>query len=87
MRTNVPMTTDAALADANGWALVNWNPCYEAACDSVMGEYAGRIGFDPDYTDAHNDATDAVNNAVTNSWSEGMSHDEWVSVALRRLCY
>lgn len=41
--------------------------------------------LDADDTDAMDAARKTVNDAVNNTWSEGLSHDEWVSAALARL--
>jgi hypothetical protein len=83
MRTDTAMTTEAALAAENGWTLIVWDAAYAAACDSVESEYLR--GVDPDDTDAGEQARKAVEDAVTNVWQEGLSHDEWMSAALRRL--
>ena len=83
MRTNDPMTTDATQAAANGWTLVQWDAVYEVACDSTEAEHMAET--DPDDTDAQEQGRKAVADAVTNSWDEGRSLDEWVSAALRSL--
>lgn len=83
MRTDSPMTTDAALAAEHGWTQVQWQAAYEAACNSVEDEHLSPI--DPDNTDAREQARKSIADAVTNAWAEGHTHDEWVAAALRRL--
>jgi hypothetical protein len=83
MRTNDPMTTNATQATTNGWTLVQWSAIYEAACDSTEAEHMA--GIDPDDTDAQEQGRKAVADAVTNTWNDGRSLDEWVSAALRSL--
>ena len=84
MRTDAPMTTDPALAAENGWALLaSWDAAYSEVCDSVESEYLSGLGEEDD--DAMEQGRKAVADAVTNAWDEGLSHDEWISAALRRL--
>lgn len=92
-RTNVPMFTTAA--EAANWSQPltpdhivlagerGWQAAYGEACESVEAEYLA--GVDADDTDALDQGMKAVADAVTNAWSEGLSHDEWVSGALRSL--
>lgn len=83
MRTDAPMTTEEAQAAANGWTLVNWEAAFSEAVDSAEAEYLRDI--DPDNETAMEQARGAVSDALANTWDEGMSHDAWVSAALRRL--
>jgi len=83
MRSIDKMTTTEALASANGWTLVYWDAAYAAACNSVSDEMLADVEQDAD--DLREQITSSVNDAVTGAWIEGLSHDEWVSAALRRL--
>ena len=83
MFTTTKRTTDETLADHHGWALCEWEAIDEAACDSVLNEML--VGVDPDDDDLRDQITHSVSDAVANAWQEGMSHDEWVSAALRIL--
>lgn len=84
MRTDAPMTTDPTLAGEHGWMLlVSWDAAYSEVCDSVESEYLS--GLDGEDDDAQEQGRKAVADAVTIAWDEGLSHDEWMSAALRRL--
>lgn len=91
--TTAPMfTTEAAAAE---WAqplpadhiILAGEPGYWAAAgevvDAVEAQYCADI--DPDDTDAMDEARKVVSERVNNAWVEGLSHDEWVSAALRAL--
>ncbi len=91
--TNIPMFTTAA--EAAGWSqplptnhvILAGEAGYWAAAaevsDEVEAQYCADI--DADDTDAMEGARKVVSERVNNAWSEGMSHDEWVSAALRSL--
>jgi hypothetical protein len=64
-------------------ATINWDAAYETACDSVLNEMLH--GCDPDDEFVVAEMTKSVNDAVTNAWHDGLSHDGWCDAALRRL--
>jgi hypothetical protein len=92
-RTNVPMFTSPT--EAANWSqplpadriILAGEAGYWAAhaevADAVEAEYCADV--DADDTDAMDEARKVVSERVNNTWAEGISHDEWVSAALRSL--
>jgi hypothetical protein len=91
--TNIPMFTAAAEAaawsqplPANHIILAGDDGYWAAAAevsDEVEAQYCADI--DADDTDGLCQARKVVSERVNNAWVEGLSHDEWVSAALRAL--
>ena len=90
-RTNVPMFLDAPtderplraedridLAGERGW-----QAAYAEVCETVEGEFLRDVNPDDEFLIEQ--ANKSVADAVTNVWIEGLSQDDWVSAALRRL--
>lgn len=90
-RTDIPMFLQTPDADRPHRAderidlagQPGWEAAYGEVCDAVEDQILA--GIDADDEDAQAQARDAVADAATNAWSEGASHDEWVSATLRRL--
>lgn len=89
--TNIPMFTSQA--EAANWSQplpanhiilageAGYCAAHAEVADAVEAEYCA--GMDADDTDAMEDARKLVSERVNNAWVEGLSHDEWVSAALR----
>jgi hypothetical protein len=83
MQTDDRMTTNEAIAQKKGWTLIEWEPAYIAACEDVLEQL---VSEHPDADDAKRDEMEkTVNDAVTNAWKEGLSHEDWCNKVLRRL--
>jgi hypothetical protein len=78
--TNAPMTNapmfSPETADADYWTAA------EAVIKAITPQVMA--GLDRD-SDTAAQMRDAINDAVNNTWSEGLSHDEWCAAALRVL--
>lgn len=93
MRTDAPMFTCAA--EAAAWhrplpadhIILAGERGYWAAAAEVQDAVEAQTlrDLDPDDDSITEQARKAAGDAVNNAWSEGITHDEWVSAALRLL--
>ena len=86
MRTNVPMFLDTPMEERPVDRIdlagkQGWQAAYDAVCDAVQAEFTNGVEDERVLEQAEKSVADAV----TNTWHEGITHDDWCSFALMRL--